>query len=156
MQVRRYGGSPETGQSYRDRPGCYAMVVRGGEALLTIEHGQDRSEVQLPGGGVDPGEPFLAALHREVMEETGWRIGPARLAGIYQSYRYMPQYGFHARKVHRIYVARAVARLSEPLEAHHDAFWAPFDISPDLISNRTDAEYLRANFGRIAGLALAT
>ena len=151
--MRRYGQSPERGQTYRDRPGCYGFVVRGDEVLLTIEHGTEGPEIQLPGGGVDAGEPFVAALHREVLEETGWRIGPARLAGIYQSYRYMPEYDLHARKIHRIYVARAIARLSDPLEGHHDAFWAPASISFDLISNATDAEFLARNYGRIAGLA---
>lgn len=151
--MRRYGPSPTQGMRYKDRPGCYGFVVRGSEVLLTIEHGGEGPEVQLPGGGVDPGEPVVAALHREVLEETGWRIGPARLAGVYQSYRYMPEYDLHARKIHRIYVARAISQLSDPLEAHHDAFWAPASISFDLISNPTDAEFLARNFGRIAGLA---
>lgn len=153
--MRLYGRGPEAGQSYRDRPGCYGVLVRGDAVLLTIENGADGPDIQIPGGGVDPGEPFVAALHREVLEETGWRIGTPRLAGIYQSYRYMPDYGFHARKIHRIYVARAVARLSEPLEAHHQVLWAPLDISPDLITNETDAQFLREALPRIAAVAAA-
>ena len=70
--IPRFGPPPER-QSYRLRPGAYAVLIRGGSALLTFQHAPE-SEYQLPGGGIDPGESPLAALHREVHEETGVRV----------------------------------------------------------------------------------
>ena len=71
--IRRYGEPVVAGQIYRRRPGVYAILLRGDDILLTHQAEPD-NEFQLPGGGIDPGEHPLPALHREVMEETGWRI----------------------------------------------------------------------------------
>lgn len=150
--MRRYGNSPER-VSYRDRPGCYAVILRGDRLLLTQEQTEEGPEVQLPGGGVDPGEPFLRALHREVMEETGWRISTPRRLGTYQSFRWLTGYHYHARKVHHIFIARAVAQHCEPLEPNHHALWVPLGISPGFISNRTDAQFVADKADLIAAWA---
>ena len=78
--TRRFGTPPEAGRSYTRRPGVYAILPRRGMLLLTRQEAP-APELQLPGGGIDPGESPLTALHREVFEETGWRIAaPRRLA----------------------------------------------------------------------------
>lgn len=51
-----------------------ALVVRDGKLLcvnLKREGGVTADFWCLPGGGVDPGESLLPALHREMIEETG-------------------------------------------------------------------------------------
>jgi 8-oxo-dGTP pyrophosphatase MutT (NUDIX family) len=78
--MRRWGGSPRKGQTYRHRPGAYAILWNGAELLLTFQ-AEPEPELQLPGGGIDPGEGALRALHREVREETGWAIAGARRLG---------------------------------------------------------------------------
>ena len=78
--IKRYGTVPKAGQRYTTRAGVYAILPRGGKLLLTYQ-GDPHFEVQLPGGGIDPGESPLRALHREVFEETGYRIAAPPQAG---------------------------------------------------------------------------
>ena len=82
-------------------------------------------EFQLPGGGIDPGEHPLAALHREIMEETGWRIGAPTRLGAYRRFVYMPDYDLWAEKVCHIYIARPARQIADPSEPHHTALWMP-------------------------------
>lgn len=121
--IPRYGPPPGR-RAYRLRPGAYALLIRDGAALLTWQSGPD-PEFQLPGGGIDPGESPLRALHREVREETGWTIGDPRRIGAYRRFCYMPDYGFWAEKLCSVWIARPVSRLGPPLEPGHEARWVP-------------------------------
>jgi 8-oxo-dGTP pyrophosphatase MutT (NUDIX family) len=59
----------------RLRVAAYITRVRDGLQLLVFEH-MEAPEVglQIPAGGVEPGETLIGALHREVLEETGVRV----------------------------------------------------------------------------------
>ncbi len=103
--IRRYGEVPQNGQRYQHRPGVYAILPRAGKLLCTYQ-GDPHFEVQLPGGGIDPGEHPLNALHREVFEETGWRIAAPRKLGAFRRFTYMPDYDMWAEKLCHIYLAR--------------------------------------------------
>ncbi len=105
--IRRYGESIRRGKAYKPRPGAYALLPRGRDVLLTH---QDKPipEFQLPGGGIDPGESPLAALHREVREETGWSIASPRKIGAFRRFVYMPEYDLWAEKICHIYIAHPV------------------------------------------------
>ena len=59
------------------RPAAYAVVVRGGEALLTRVTGL--GVWTLPGGGLDHGEHPDDAVVRETFEETGLELVSAHL-----------------------------------------------------------------------------
>ncbi|MEM9046235.1 MAG: NUDIX domain-containing protein [Pseudomonadota bacterium] len=117
--MKRIGEPWIPGKPYRDRPGAYALIS-GAQGLLCVM--QD-GELQLPGGGIDPGEQPLRALHREIWEETGWRIGEARRFLSFQRFAWLPDYQFWARKTQTIYLARAVRRLGPPEEAGHTPVW---------------------------------
>jgi 8-oxo-dGTP diphosphatase len=80
--MRRWGEAVVRERRYRRRPGAYAILWRDGAVLLTLQ-AEPRPEAQLPGGGIDAGESPLAALHREVREETGWTIAGARRLGAF-------------------------------------------------------------------------
>lgn len=56
-----------------DRVGEVCMVIRrpNGKLLLSIKSIYPRGAYRLPTGGVGPGEAIIAALFREVNEETG-------------------------------------------------------------------------------------
>ncbi len=119
--MRRFG-QIKRGQTYRDRPGAYAVILSG-RSLLVTEEQSDVNEFQLPGGGIDPGESPLQALHREVREETGWVIAPVRKLTSYQLFTYMPDYDLWARKLCHIYLCHPVLQRSAPTEAHHTEVW---------------------------------
>jgi 8-oxo-dGTP diphosphatase len=122
--IRRYGEVVKSGQRYRRRPGVYAVLLRGDSILTTFQEAPV-PEFQLPGGGIDRGEHPVAALHREVIEETGWRIADARQIGAFRRFTYMPEYDLWAEKVCTVYLARPILRLGEPTEAGHRAVWLP-------------------------------
>lgn len=144
--IPRVGRSPEPGRRYRARPGVYAVLPKGDSVLMTIQAVPDR-EVQLPGGGIDPGEHPLPALHREVMEETGWHIAAPRRLGAFRRFVFMAEYGFHAEKICHVYLARPVRRVAEPSEPGHHAAWLPLDMAVTMAGNPGDASFL-ARFSR--------
>lgn len=69
--------------------GVGAVVFRGDEVLL-IERGKEplKGWWTLPGGLVEAGERLENAVRREVMEETGLRVIPRKVAAVFE--RIMP------------------------------------------------------------------
>ncbi|THD60201.1 NUDIX domain-containing protein [Phenylobacterium sp.] len=68
-------GQPAPGRTYPDRPAAFAVVEHEGKiavARVTFEAGGGR--LDLPGGGLDPGETAAQAAIRECGEEVGLRI----------------------------------------------------------------------------------
>jgi 8-oxo-dGTP diphosphatase len=120
--IRRYGDTPINGQRYQHRPGVYAILPLNGKLLLTYQ-GDPHFEFQLPGGGIDPGEHPLTALHREVFEETGWRIAKPRKLGAFRRFVFMPEYDKWAEKLCHIYLARPVRPHGSPREERHIPVW---------------------------------
>lgn len=116
--MMRIGDPPFRSQKYRLRPGAYAILPLKGRFLMTAQTAPE-FEVQLPGGGIDPGESTLQALHREVMEEIGWRIDKPRRIGAFRRFVFMPEYDLWAEKICHIYVAHPVRQISDPVEPDH-------------------------------------
>jgi 8-oxo-dGTP diphosphatase len=139
--IRRYGEAVKTAQSYRRRPGVYAVLLEGDQILTTFQDAP-KPEFQLPGGGIDRGEQPIAALHREVMEETGWSIRVTRRLGAFRRFCYMPDYEFWAEKLCTIYLARPVRPIGPPTEAGHSAVWLPAIEALDLLGNAGDRAFL--------------
>jgi 8-oxo-dGTP diphosphatase len=143
----RYGETPQTGRKYRRRPGVYA-VLRLDDAILLTHQAAPVPEYQLPGGGIDPGESPLRALHREVFEETGWSIAVQRRLGVYRRYTYMPDYDLWAEKICHIYLARPLRAWSAPSEPGHIAVWAGLDEAPGLLASEGDRAMLLRHIAR--------
>jgi 8-oxo-dGTP diphosphatase len=139
--IRRFGERVVAGQSYRARPGAYAVLHLDGEVLLTWQEEPD-AEFQLPGGGIDTGESPLTALHREVFEETGWTIAAPRRLGAFRRFAYMPDYDRWAEKVCHVYLARPILRLGPPTEAGHAAVWVAAADAPAMVGNDGDRHFL--------------
>ena len=139
--IRRYGEPVKPGQSYGRRPGAYAILLRGDRILVTRQ-AAPIPEFQLPGGGIEPGEQPLAALHREVLEETGWRIALIRRIGAFRRFTYMPDYDRWAEKLCAIYLARPILRLGPPSEPGHTAVWLPVRAALTALGNQGDRAML--------------
>lgn len=139
--MRRYGEAVKSGQIYRPRPGVYAVLLDGGH-VLTTHQAEPIPEYQLPGGGIDPGEHPIPALHREVLEETGWKIAITRRLGAYRRFTYMPDYDKWAEKICTIYLAQPILRLGPPSEPGHTALWLAADEALERISNVGDRAFL--------------
>jgi 8-oxo-dGTP diphosphatase len=143
--IPRFGEAVKPGQRYGLRPGVYAVLRLGGQVLVT--HQSDpQPEFQLPGGGIDPGEQPLAALYREVMEETGWKIAEPRHLGYFRRFTYMPEYDRWAEKLCSVYIARPVRRVGPPTEPGHVAVWMTGDEAEQALGNAGDRHYLRTAF----------
>jgi len=144
--IRRFGEPFQSGKPYKLRPGAYAILWNGTDLLTTIQDG-DAPEVQLPGGGIDAGEHPIPALHREVLEETGWAMSAPRKSGAFRRFVYMPDYGYWAEKLCNVYIARPVLRRGPPIERGHTALWmSPVDAAR-LLGNEGDRHFLKSTFG---------
>ncbi len=141
--IRRHGEAPKRGQIYRRRPGVYAVLARA-NAILATHQSQPVPEYQLPGGGIDAGEHPIAALHREVREETGWKIDVCRRLGAFRRFTYMPEYDLWAEKLCTVYLARPIYRLGPPSEPGHLAVWMTLAHAMEMLGNTGDRAILSA------------
>ncbi len=139
--IRRYDDGIRRDQIYRARPGAYAVLLRDGKILLTWQGGPHR-EYQLPGGGIEAGEHPLPALHREVYEETGWRMQVSHKLGVYRRFTYMPDYDVWAEKLCHIYLGRPTLRLGPPTETLHEARWLSDRAALTQLANAGDRAFL--------------
>lgn len=126
--MRRFGDPRRSDAPYRDRPGAYAAILGSGahaDCLLLAATPNEGESLLLPGGGVDPGESLIQALVREVREETGFAVHPLRRLGVFQQYRWMPDYQMWARKVCHVHMCRAGRQIGPPTEPDHSPVWLP-------------------------------
>lgn len=143
--MRRFGEPKRSDVKYKIRPGAYGIIALGRDLLLTNQV-LETSEIQLPGGGIDAGETPIRALHREVFEETGYRISVHRRLGAYQRFTYMPEYDLWAHKVCHIFLCRPTMRICEPLEPNHTAIWMNATEAQTVLENTGDAAFVARTF----------
>lgn len=65
------------------------LLFRGDEILVIRDHMQN--PYIIPGGRRDPGERIEAALRRELMEETGWRLVITAVLGFFHFHHLGPK-----------------------------------------------------------------
>ncbi len=140
--IRRVGPPPLEGQKYTQRSGAYAILPVAGGVLLTGQQG-DWLDIQLPGGGIDPGESPQQTLHREVREETGWAIAQPLRLGAFRRFVYMPEYDMWAEKLCTVFVARPTRRICDPIEPDHITLVLPWAKAINSIGNDGDRMFLQ-------------
>ncbi|SFC78041.1 NUDIX domain-containing protein [Tropicimonas isoalkanivorans] len=141
--IPRVGERVQRGRRYVLRPGAYAILRRGGLVLLTHQ-ARPLMELQLPGGGIDPGEQPVAALHREVYEETGWTMRLQRRLGAFRRFTYMPDYDLWAEKLCTVYLGRPGRQLGWPSEPEHMPVWLPIAEAAESLGNAGDRSFMRS------------
>ncbi len=81
-----------------------AVLERDGRFLFVEEMANGAAVFNQPAGHLDPGETLPDAVRRETLEETGWRMEPEGLVGVYlfeppgQTITYL-RFCFHGRVV---------------------------------------------------------
>jgi len=114
-------------------------VVQDGAILLVQERGDGRW--CMPGGWADVGDMPSETVAREVLEESGYRVEPRKIVGVYDANRDgRPLEFFHAYKI--VFLCDIVGgapRLSNETAAV-DFF--DFDDLPPLSSSRTNERHL--------------
>jgi 8-oxo-dGTP diphosphatase len=140
--IRRLGARPTRDVRHVLRRGVYAILPRGRDVLLTFQAGPF-DEFQLPGGGIDPGESPVQALHREVLEETGWKIAAPRRLGAFRRFTFMPEYDLWAEKLCEVYVARPVRSLGPAREVDHSPVWMSPGLARQLLANPGDRHFMQ-------------
>lgn len=74
MTVPQFG-EPEPGRDYPDRPAAFVVVEKNGRiAVVRVTFAKGGGRLDLPGGGLDPGETPVQAAVRECGEEAGLQI----------------------------------------------------------------------------------
>lgn len=138
--IRRFGEPPRADKTYIRRPGAYVLLPRDGKLLLTCQY-EPEPDLQLPGGGIDPGESPIPALHREVLEETGWAISSPKWFGAFRRFVYMPEYDLWAEKICNIYLAQPLFCRGDPIEPDHMAVWMDIDTAKHQLGNAGDRHF---------------
>ena len=91
---------------WRSGPGA------GGRELLLMQR-SDNAHWGLPGGYVELGESVSEAVVREVQEETGVRIAPGRLVGVYSDPASMVMEYPGGRRVHAVNLCFEAAAVGQ-------------------------------------------
>jgi len=68
-------GEHDAGRDYPDRPAAFAIIEEGGKiACVEVAWRNGGPKLDLPGGGIDPGESAAEAAERECGEEAGLKV----------------------------------------------------------------------------------
>jgi len=124
MAVPQFG-VPQPGRAYPDRPAAFAVIERDGKvALVRVALGGGRTRLDLPGGGLDPGETPQAAAARECGEEAGLRVDIGELLVCADHYFINDKDQAHNTRG-RFYEGRLVAEEAAlKIEDDHTLVWA--------------------------------
>ncbi len=122
-------------------------VVRDGEILLV----QERVDMHwcMPGGWADVGDFPSEMVTREVWEESGFRVIPRKVVGVYDAnHDGLPLQFYQAYKI--IFLCEITGGQARPSYETAAVGFFPFDDLPPLSSNRTNERHLTEVLAHLA------
>ncbi len=122
---------------FKDRPGAYAVITNKAQKLLVVFV---RGRYHLPGGGIDNGEDPVAAVIREIKEETGLTVIDHHIIGNANQFFPMSDLG-PINKIGTYFRCTVEHKKgqSKGLEADHKVLW----IDPNEFLQSTAHEFHR-------------
>lgn len=123
---------------YPDRPAAFAVIERDGLLALVEVDRQGRGLVlDLPGGGIDPGETAAEAAVRECGEEAGLVVALDAEPFVHADHFFLHNDGEIRNTRGAFFVGRVVAEdLALKIEDDHERVW----VAPDEAVRRLDRE----------------
>lgn len=131
-------GQAEPGRAYPDRPVAFGVAVRDGlVALVRVTPPEGPARVDLPGGGIDPGEGPEAAMAREFGEETGLVVRATERLALAD--HYFTNGSGEAFNTRGVFFAAAVegAQPDLKVEDDHTLLWAAPEVALRLLSRES-------------------
>lgn len=113
-------GAKQSGINYIQRPSVYALALNSNQQIAIVKH---KSAFFLPGGGIEDGETPIAALQREIIEET--RFQAVDFEKCFEAIEYLqgvPSWKYYC--IHStFFAARLSANTSGSIEPDHQLIW---------------------------------
>lgn len=124
MSVPQFGAS-EPGRDYPDRPAAFVVLAHAGRiACVRIAWRHGGPKVDLPGGGLDPGETHAEAAVRECGEEAGLKVAIAGEAFVRADHYFVNDEGRRNNTRGRFFEARLEGDAPElKIEDDHTLIW---------------------------------
>ncbi len=118
--------------------GAKAVIVHEGKVLVLHEahydEGTNTGMWDVPGGRIEPHEPILEGLRREVREESGLSVSVGRILGVYETF---PTIKGEACHIVRVYYECTPIETKVTIGTDHDQYaWiSPKDSSLSFVSD---------------------
>jgi 8-oxo-dGTP diphosphatase len=148
-----------TERLYPDRPivavGAVGAVVVDGGRVLLVKRGQQplKGEWSLPGGGVEVGETLVAAIQREVFEETGLMVSVGPIVEVLDRIHVSDTGRVEYHYVLIDYLCSVIGGRLHPQSDAADARWAARDDLPAFSLNPVTTAVVVKALDLVAGQA---
>ncbi|MFC4353105.1 NUDIX domain-containing protein [Fodinicurvata halophila] len=112
--------TPDPAYLYTCRPGAYGIAWDDQRRLFLV---RTPDGLEIPGGGIEPGETLEQALRREFVEETGYELEGVEPYLSIRQYLTKPLEDKFYDKYPTFFLIALGRRLGPPLESDHEPCW---------------------------------